>query len=297
MRAGIFVIIMGLAGLACPANAETETATRVVRGFSHPESVLIDGQRRFVSNLGAMRDPFGHDGDGFISELDADGRIVALRAFPREGKKLDSPKGMAVLDGRLYVADINRVVGFDLATREQVFEARVPGDEPTLLNDMVVAHDAMIVSDTLRGKLYRVDIADGAFTVFADGLPGANGVAWDAVKNRILINGVGADFAGGDLFEVNGAGVVHRLEHGPHGLFDGIAVLGDGRIVVSDWLTFARPAAGAITIHAADGSGGVRFEAGLDIHGPADFAVDEASRSIWIPAMVDNEVVIAPFGP
>ncbi|HUN12500.1 MAG TPA: hypothetical protein PLE50_09580, partial [Rhabdaerophilum sp.] len=131
----LFLVAALLAG-GMPARAEQPI--RVVSGFKNPESVLIDGARRFVSNIGEKLDPVGHDGDGFISELDAEGRIVALHAMPIDGAKLDAPKGMAMLGGRLYVADINRVVGFDPATRKQVFEARVPGDSPSLLNDIDV---------------------------------------------------------------------------------------------------------------------------------------------------------------
>lgn len=107
----LFALAVTLAG--APARAASEP--RVVTGFAHPESVLIDGDRRFVSNIGEKLDPLGHDGDGFVSELDADGRIVALRALPIDSDRLDSPKGMAMLGGRLYVADIDRIVGFDLS--------------------------------------------------------------------------------------------------------------------------------------------------------------------------------------
>jgi hypothetical protein len=36
---------------------------------------------------------------------------------------LNAPKGLAVVCDRLYVADIDRVVGFDIETRKSVFEA------------------------------------------------------------------------------------------------------------------------------------------------------------------------------
>ncbi len=288
----LFALAVTLAG--APAQAASET--RVVSGFSHPESVLIDGNRRFVSNVGAKLDPLSHDGDGFISELDADGRIVALHAFPSDGGKLDAPKGMAVLGGTLFVADIDRVVGFDLTTRRQVFEAKVPAGGPTLLNDVAATQDALVVSDTLRGTVWRVDVHSGAFAMIADGIPGANGVVWDAAGKRILVVGLGAKFDGGDLFEIPDGGTARRIAKGPHGILDGLALLPDGRMVISDWRSIDPPEAGAVTLHAADGTKTKTLDFGREIRGPADFAVDAVKGEIWIPAMVDETVVIAPLG-
>lgn len=293
----LFALVAGALSVAPLAGAPVQAAseTRVVTGFSHPESVLIDGARRFVSNIGASLDPFGHDGDGFISELDADGRIVALHAFPSDGSTLDAPKGMALLAGRLYVADIDRIVGFDLATRRRVFEAKVPAGGPTLLNDVAVMGGALVVSDTMRATVWRVDVGSGAFTSVADGIPGANGIVRDEAGKRLLVVGLGAKFEGGDLFEIPDGGAARRIAKGPHGILDGLALLPDGRLVISDWRSIDPPKPGAVTIHAADGTTTKTVDFGREVHGPADFDVDVAKSEIWLPAMIDNAVVIAPL--
>jgi len=287
----LFALAVALAGTSAWAAAEI----RVVSGFSNPESVLIDGPRRFVSNLGAKLDALGHDGDGFISELDAEGRIVALRAFPNDGSKLDAPKGMAALGGRLYVADIDRIVGFDLATRRRVFEAKVPAGGPTLLNDVAVKGGALVVSDTLRASVWRVDVGTGAFTMVAEGIPGANGIVRDEAGKRLLVVGLGAKFDGGDLFEIPDGGAARRIAGGPHGILDGLALLPDGRLVISDWRSIDPPKPGAVTLHAADGTTTKTLDFGREINGPADFAVDAAKGEIWLPAMRDGAIVIAPL--
>ncbi|NLH82013.1 MAG: hypothetical protein GX458_14375, partial [Phyllobacteriaceae bacterium] len=182
MRRSTSALLLALAVTLAGPRAHAASELRVVSGFANPESVLIDGDRRFVSNLGAKLDPLAHDGDGFVSELDADGRIVALHALPTGGDRLDAPKGMAMFAGRLWVADVDRLVGFDLATRRQVFAAKVPPGGPTLLNDVAATADALLVSDTLRGVVWRVDPTTGAFTTVADGIPGANGIVRDAAR-------------------------------------------------------------------------------------------------------------------
>src|SRR6187397_31958 len=63
-----------------------------IGGFASPESVVADGNRRFVSNMGAEIKPTEKDGDGFISEVDDDGHVVDLHAFPKGGDaKLNAP--------------------------------------------------------------------------------------------------------------------------------------------------------------------------------------------------------------
>ena len=80
--------------------------------------------------------------------------MVDLHAFPKGGDaKLNAPKGLAIVAGKLYVADIDRIIGFDLETHARAFEAVLPGDGPALLNDIAVEnHQQLIVTDTLRSK-------------------------------------------------------------------------------------------------------------------------------------------------
>lgn len=86
-------------------------------------------------------------------------------------------------------------------------------------------------------------------------------------------------------------------EKGPHGTLDGLALLPDGSMVVSDWRAIDPPTAGAVMRLAPDGSVVETLDVGRPIHGPADFAVDVSKNQIWIPATVDGAVVIAPLKP
>ncbi|MBO3760096.1 SMP-30/gluconolactonase/LRE family protein [Ciceribacter sp. L1K22] len=276
-------------------SVDARASGRIIEGFKNPESILIDNGRRFVSNIGLSLDPVAHDGDGFISALDADGRIVNLHAFPPADAKLDAPKGMAVLDGRLYVADIDRIVGFDLLTGKQVLTATVPGNEPSLLNDVAARDGKLIVSDTFRGTVYRVDPASGVFTIFADGIAGANGLVWDEKNARVLVVSVGAAFEGGDLYEIDATGSVRKLDAGPHGILDGIVLTDTGSIIVSDWRGLGPSIAGTLTLHEPDGKFIGTIHEDVEIFGPADFTLDTERREMWIPATVMNTVIIAPL--
>jgi hypothetical protein len=287
------LVIFFASSLALSAAARAEPA-RLVTGFSNPESVLLLGARRFVSNIGAKLDPLTKDGDGFISELDADGRVLALKAFPGEGETLDAPKGMAVIGSTLYVADVDRVVGFDIASRRKVFEALAKDDTPILLNDLAAQGETLLVTDTLRGLLLRLDPKTGAFSTLAANLPGANGVVWDAPRKRILVAALGAKFDGGYVYEADEAGAARRLPDVPLGIYDGLAVLPDGRALVSDWVALSPPTPGALRWFDPKGGAPRPLDLGRSLVGPADFALDADKGELWLPLIPEGAILVAP---
>lgn len=284
------------AATAIVSVGSAHAAPTIIEGFASPESVLIEGDRRFVSNIGTKLDPFGKDGDGFISELSKDGKLLALNAFPAAGEApLNAPKGMAVAAGKLFVADIDRIVGYDLATGKQAFEAKLPGSEPTLLNDLATQSDAeLLVSDTVRGTLYKLSLDTGKFDVVATDMPGANGIIRDSAKNRTFINALGAKFEGGDLFVVEDGKPARKLDNSPHGILDGLALLADGKLLVSDWTALDPKVEGVLLSVPTDGSAVQKIDLGLGIGGPADLAVDPKTGEVWVPSMTTNRVIIAP---
>lgn len=266
---------------ACGSSTTAVTPPHSVDGFASPESVLLVGDRRFVSNMGPALDPLAKDGDGFISELDAAGQMVSARAFAG----LNAPKGMASIGSVLYVADIDRVVGFDLASRDVVFTAE--GGE--LLNDLAVTNDhALVVTDTLRGTVERLDLATKERTTIATNIAGANGIVVDG--DTIYVCSLGTALAGGsepgDVVRLDADGSRHVLA--PHGLFDGIA-LDHGALLVSSWVAISPPTAGRMLRIADDVTELPLPEA---MHGPADFAIDHARHQLWIPRSLDQRVSI-----
>ncbi|MFO1106852.1 MAG: hypothetical protein U1E34_12180 [Amaricoccus sp.] len=278
--------------LAAPCLAG-EAATPVsVGGFASPESVLLVGDHAYVSNIGPVLDPLAKDGDGFISLLAADGTVLARHALPADGTRLDAPKGMARIGGTLYVADIDRVVGFDLASGARLSVAELPGGDPSLANDLAAEPGGtLLVSDTLRNALYRLDPETGIWTLLTDGLPGANGIAIRP-DGGIVVVGVGAGFAGGDTYALREGAAPERVAGGPHGLLDGVAIAPDGTVLVSDWVAFDPPAPGRLVAVAQNGST-APVAAGTPLHGPADFALGPDGR-LWVPEMPENRVTILP---
>lgn len=289
------------AALATPALAAAQPT--VIPGFASPESVLVAGDRAYVSNIGAALDPLAHDGDGFISLLSADGTVLERHALPSDGSRLDAPKGMAVTGGILYVADIDRIAAFDTATGARRPDHALPPGGPAFANDLAAEPaGTLLVTDTLRNAVYRLDPATGGWTLLTDAIPGANGIALDAGGQTATIAGIGAGFTGGDIYTLplapdpSGAPdtprpAPQRLAASPHGLLDGIALRPDGTVLVSDWIAFDPPVPGQIL--AVTPGGTTTPVATPPLTGPADFALTPDGH-LWIPSIPTNSVTILP---
>ena len=107
---------------------------------------------------------------------------------------LNAPKGLRSFGGTLWVADLDEVIGIDVASGKE--NARVKIDGAKFLNDVAVGADGTVyASDMLGNKIYGVK--DGKATVFAEGeqLEYPNGLFVEG--ERLVVGGWGkpeADF-------------------------------------------------------------------------------------------------------
>ena len=196
---------------------------QTIPGFEAPESVIRSGDKIFVSNIGGEKpNPMALDSNGFISELSADGKIIR-RKFQKT--ILNAPKGLAVVKDIVYVADVNRVVGFNIRSGEQEFEL---GITAVMLNDLCKVDDRHIgVSETVTGRVFLIDLADKS-TRFLGTVEGANGLTYDGKKGMLYAVGMGINMNGGKIYskELKSQDTVFAaLPNSPTGIFDGLANL------------------------------------------------------------------------
>jgi DNA-binding beta-propeller fold protein YncE len=124
---------------------------RTDKVFHSPESVLFDAETGliYVSNINGS--PAEKDGNGYLSKLRQDGTVIQLQWLTG----LHAPKGMAVYNHRLYVADIDTLVEIDLQRGVIIKRHHAPG--AVFLNDVAAASDGSIyVSDSRINKIFRL---------------------------------------------------------------------------------------------------------------------------------------------
>ena len=246
MRFFLLAIMLLTAACSAPesveANTPAEPATAlqleplwVTEGFSAPEGVAAaPGGGYFISNVAGEGD--AKDGEGWISILSEEGEITETRFA--EG--LDAPKGMAVLDGVLYVADIDRVRIIDANTGDARGEIAISG--AGFLNDATIWQGAVYVSDSGTARIFRLEGGAASVWLADEKLGGVNGLLGSGEK--LLISTMDT----GSLYE---ASVTKELTLIAEGMIDadGIGIVeGDGWLV-SAWRgdIFSVSATGEVT--------------------------------------------------
>ena len=257
---------------------------QVINGFATPESVTSDGKRFFVSNQG--QDFSSRDGDGFISEIAADGKLIELKFAPTKGV-LHAPKGMAVENSILYVADLERIVGFDINSRTTVFELAIP--QATVLNDICRLENGFIgVTDTYSGNIYKVNTRTKSFEIIGN-IPTINGISFNRNTNQLAVCTNGETLGEGAVYIKTGNGDFQKLPNIANGFFDGVEWLDDNHLLISDWVTFPTKGYGKLWIYDLVNQ---QPEMLLTEESVADIYYDHSSQKIYMPQMLKNKVII-----
>jgi hypothetical protein len=209
------------AGIA-PAVPPALEQVWIAEGFSAPEGAALAPDGNYLVSSVGIDDGDAKNGDGFISKVSPDGEIIAQYW----AAKMNGPKGMAVLDGVLYVADIDTVMMVDADKGGLGEKIRVEG--AAFLNDVTTWGDAVYVSDSGTGCIYR--IADGAATVWLEDarFGGINGLLGDG--DRLLVTTMET----GSLLSVSKAGEITEIATGMSNA-DGLGLVPGGGYLVSSW--------------------------------------------------------------
>jgi hypothetical protein len=288
------IVVLGVSLFAqAPApQAEGPTLTPLwdLKGdFAAPESAYYDAASNsvFVSSInGQILDK---DGNGYISRLSADGKVVNAKWVTG----LNGPKGLRSVRGTLWVADIDEVVGIEITSGKITSRVKVEGAQ--FLNDLATAPDGTVyISDSSGLRIYAVK--DGKSSVFVEGadvVEQPNGLLVDG--SRLVLGSIGpapqpgaapgrgrGPAASGHLFAFDLKTKQRTLlTNEPVGGIDGIEPDGSGGVLVTDVI-------GQRLLQVAK-SGQVRVLAKFSAGG-ADFGYIGAKRIAIVPFLFNNSV-------
>ncbi len=253
---------------------------KIVEGLDTPECALFDrnGGQVFVSNIATADEGYwDEDGEGFVSAMSPDGVIRKLRCVDStEDVPVHAPKGMGILDGYLYFADITLLKRCRLDGSGPVETIVLPGAEK--LNDIACDGRAIWVSDIETSKLFRVDAEGKVSEIPAP--ENINGVAcW---QGKIFA----VSWFHHDAYELDPEGHNQPIPFGLAKQFrnlDGIEVLDDGTFVVSDFT------GGKVCTITPDRK---TVETLVELETPADIGLDRAAGMLYVPQLTLNKLVI-----
>lgn len=248
-----------------------------------PESVIYHPgtDALFVSNVNGSPDAV--DGNGFISQLSVDGKVLSLHWMD----ELNAPKGLALNGDYLYVADINELVVIDIPNKKIV--QRYPAEGAQFLNDVAIdKHGHVYVSDMMTNRIYR--LTNDEFKLWFDDplLESPNGLL---VEHDSLIvgswgkmtDGLATDTPGHlKKIDLNTLEITSLGDKTPIGNLDGVEADGMGNYLVTDWI------GGRLLLVSPNGSSEtlIEFE-----QGSADHTVMPEKNLVIVPMMLQNDVV------
>jgi len=251
-------------------------------GFNQPESVVYDATSgvSFVSNVNGS--PVEKDENGYISKLLLDGTVL--------GKQwvigLNAPKGLAIYEGTLYVADIDTLVAIDIASGTISNSYQV--EDAKFLNDVAADKDGNIfVTDMLLNRIHC--LCDGQFNIWLESpeLESPNGLH---SEGNNLILGTWGVMTDGFATEVPGHlksisikdKSITSLGGTPIGNLDGVESDSNDGYYVTDWM--------AGKLYQVDKAGNATLLLELE-QGTADLEVIPEKSLILLPMMKNNKVL------
>ena len=265
-----------------PIAWETESS------FQLPESVIYDEKNEvlYVSNI--ANHPFKKDGSGFISQVSLTGEILKLKWL----EKLNAPKGLTIVNDKLYIADVDELVEVDIANAKILNKYKASGS--VCMND--VTHDKygnVYVGDTYTDSIYRLNsFGQLPLWYYSPGLA-PNGIHIDNEKGQMIIGNWGAVMEDWKTPELSGSlksldlntKKLKNLGSKPIGNLDGVESDGKGSYFVTDW--------GATALYRINKNGRAKLlkKLGEDGKGAADHEVILDKNLMIIPIMVENKLV------
>lgn len=151
-----------------------------------PESILFEPKSNTVFVSCINGGPAATNEKSFIAKIDLSGKITQLKL----SENLHSTKGMGFLDGKLYVAEIFKLIEIDPKTGTVLHKYEVP--DAKFLNDVSVDDKNKIVyfTDMRSDRLWKLDKGQIVKVVEGAPLKSPNGVFFENGK-LIVGNGDG----------------------------------------------------------------------------------------------------------
>lgn len=204
------------------------------------ESVLPYHGGFLIGNFGSSElNPLNKEGKGYIVYLKDD----SIKLFIKADGNLNAPRGMFEKDGYLFIADVNKVVVYNLMdTTAKAINIRFPKDE-LFVNDLAAEKNTLYASVTNTGNIFKIDISDltklnTQKPVLWSNVVGANGILTDSGKMYV------ASYpAGGITTDENLIYTINNLQKpvikpfiSKTGQYDGIALSADKKtLYVTNW--------------------------------------------------------------
>ena len=253
------------------------------RGFDSPVSVTQYGGYYYLSNSGKNFGSAVKDGDGYISRIRSDGSQEDAQKYITG---LNNPRGIFVIQGTLYICDIDRLVGIDLRTKNQVFELSFAKEKTTQLTEITSLNNKTVyLSATDINVIFEVDLTSKKYVKWTETLS-PTGLLID--NHQMYVCSMGTDsLPNGKIGVIDMKTKKYKPLANDEGIFWGLALHGK-KLYYSDWVQFAKR--GVIKWIDLDTLSDHEVTFTSKIAGPAGFVYDARNDLFIIPAVLEGVV-------
>jgi hypothetical protein len=246
--------------------------------LNQPESIFYDeaNDLYIISNTGSQG-----AADGKILSIDKEGNIgVVIESG------LNDPRGMVLIDGMIYVADVNSIAIVDYKGKSLIITINISSS--MLLNDICYDGDNYLyITDTQLSLIYRLNIkTEEVIKLNPHGqIDKPNGIIYEKEQNRLIFVSFRekSPIQAIDLQTLN----VSVLKQTEFDYLDGIAKDREGNYFISSWGN-TNPNQGKIYKYKSDFSGDLVAQS--DLSGPADIFFNPLTDTLAIPNMTTNSI-------
>jgi sugar lactone lactonase YvrE len=208
-----------------------------VDGLNNPESVVYDpvNDVLYVSNVNGAPDE--KDANGFISKVSLAGEVINKQWVTG----LDAPKGLAIANNKLYIADIDTLVEIDIPSSS--ISNRYTVTDAKFLNDVAASvRGQVFVSDMVMNRIHSLD--NDRFSIWLESPDLLNPNGLHVQGDRLIVGAWGAMTDGvskelpGHLLAVSLVDkTISSIGDGSSiGNLDGVEEDTDGSFYVTDWM-------------------------------------------------------------
>lgn len=294
----ILFTVFGLLLSFCQVKAQVYTPppSMYTAGLKFCEGSVAYQNKILISNFGTdTLNPLNNEGKGYIIAIE-NGKV---KPFIKADGFMCAPKGMTIVGRHLFVADVQKVLVYDLHKLGQKPVVINFPEGNKFVNDIIAVGDLLIVSVTDSGKLFGIDISNMDIISFAvptvvGDVPGANGLA--LFDNLIYVASYNPKETPetenviyvANIFNPN-APLRKLITDLPAGQYDGIALNNDGtKIYFSAWSTKENPKPAIYIYNLVNKTAARIVDLGVTFGGPADITVKNGV--IWIPDLPNSRV-------
>ena len=269
-------------------NAGNESKVSIIEGgLKLCESVYVYDGNLIIPNFGCEElNPTNTEGKGYVSIYTDEGIAVMI---PNDGK-LSAPKGTIVKDQRLFIADVGKLVIYNLnAPHAEAQVILFPENEP-FVNDMAVHGNKMFITVTNTGNIYTLDTTPSVMVnpetlSLYSNVPGVNGIFIDG-NSMYLASSDSENPADNVIYLIEDIGApetIVKLTEIP-GVYDGLAINDKGnRLYYTNWQ------GGEVGYYDLKSGEMNTLDLGVEFAGPARLAFDDGK--LYIPDMPNSRVI------